>query len=85
MRTLKSPATAPIALSILLACAAVVGCAQHDDSDPPGGRSGLLIFTDNLTGCQYVARSSLNGAPEALTPRRHPDGTQVCAVAAAKR
>jgi hypothetical protein len=78
VRFFNSPATAPIAIATVLACSALVGCIERDDSDPPGGRSGLIIFTDNLTGCQYLARSSFNGAPEPLTPRLHADGTQVC-------
>lgn len=29
----------------------------YDDTDPPRGwgRSGLRVYTDNLTGCQYLA------------------------------
>lgn len=37
----------------------------RDDSDPAGtARSGMLIRTDNLTGCQYL-RAGSGG----LTPR----------------
>jgi hypothetical protein len=62
---------------MLIAAAALVACAR-DNSDPPGGYSGLIIYTDELTGCQYLARPSLNGAPSPLTPRQRADGTQVC-------
>lgn len=26
----------------------------HDDTDPPGGRSGVRLITDHVTGCQYL-------------------------------
>lgn len=45
----------------------------HDDSDPVNGRSGLGVYTDNLTGCQYLA--TLFGSP---TPRMDRNGKQVC-------
>jgi hypothetical protein len=32
----------------------------HDNSDPHNGRSGLIIYTDNLTGCQYLSKSGGN-------------------------
>lgn len=28
---------------------------EKDDSDPVDGRSGLTIYKDNLTGCQYLS------------------------------
>lgn len=48
----------------------------YDDSDPPGEkeRSGLRIYTDHRTGCQYVGAGFLGG----IIPRRNPDGSQVC-------
>ncbi|MYM65455.1 hypothetical protein GTP45_01230 [Pseudoduganella sp. FT55W] len=67
-----------MALSVVMAIAALVGCSQRDDSDPPGGRSGLLIYTDNLTGCQYLSRPRFLLKPEPLAPRMRADGTQVC-------
>lgn len=48
----------------------------HDNSDPPNGRSGLSIYTDNLTGCQYLRVGILS----ALTPRLDSEGKPVCAV-----
>jgi len=32
--------------------------APKDDTDPIDGRSGLSIYTDNLTGVQYVGNSN---------------------------
>lgn len=43
--------------------------APYDDTDPPGGRSGMGLRTDNLTGCQYLMSPSGN-----LTPRMADDG-----------
>lgn len=69
--------TTPLLVAVAFAVTALAACSR-DDSDPPHGRSGLLIFTDHLTGCQYLARSSLNGGPEPLQPRMRADGRQVC-------
>ena len=44
----------------------------YDDTDPPSGRSGLLVYTDAKTGCQYL-RASGGG----ITPRMQGDGKQV--------
>lgn len=47
--------------------------APRDDSDPPGGRSGFNIYTDALTGCQYLALPF-----RSHQPRMGADGKQVC-------
>lgn len=44
-----------------------------DSTDPPNGRSGLILYTDNLTGCQYLARPLFG----ALTPRLDGRGRHV--------
>lgn len=44
-----------------------------DDTDPPGGRSGLALKIDHGTGCQYLV-ASWGG----ITPRLDRDGKQVC-------
>lgn len=78
MSARKLPAgTAPLLIAVLLATTTLIACGS-DDSDPSVGKSGLIIFTDDLTGCQYLARPSHNRAPEPLTPRMRPDGHQVC-------
>jgi len=44
-----------------------------DDSDPPGWftrRSGVIVRTDNLTGCQYLV-------DHGITPRLDKNGKQV--------
>jgi len=43
----------------------------QDDSDGPNYNSHMNVFTDYLTGCQYLYRYS-------LTPRMGADGKQVC-------
>jgi hypothetical protein len=62
--------------AILALVAALAGCSggHRDDSDPANGRSGLAIYTDNLTGCQYLQA----GGDRALTPRMGADGKQIC-------
>jgi len=44
-----------------------------DDTDPPNGRSDLIVFTDHRTGCQYL--SSKRGG---LTPRFDSNGKHIC-------
>ena len=46
--------------------------APYDDTDPPGGRSGMALLTDHGTGCQYLYRSG------AITPRMDATGKQIC-------
>jgi hypothetical protein len=78
MRSLTASCIVPIALAIALAVIAVSGCARVV-SDPSAGQRGLVIYTDDQTGCQYVGRpgqSSQQATP--LTPRMEPTGTQVC-------
>lgn len=43
-----------------------------DDTDPPNGRSGLSLYTDNKTGLQYIG--TMFGS---LTPRLDSDGKQM--------
>lgn len=43
----------------------------RDDSDGPTENSHMEVFTDHLTGCQYLYRGS-------LTPRMDRTGKQVC-------
>ena len=50
-----------------------------DDTDPPSagpyfGRSGLGVYTDNRTGCQYVKAGFFGGT----TPRLDENGKPLC-------
>lgn len=48
---------------------------ERDDTDPPDGRvSGLALYTDHGTGCQYLKQGSFG----ALTPRLGEDGKPLC-------
>jgi len=48
-----------------------------DDTDPPDGRSGLILYTDAKTGCQYLSAPSLFSKTP-LTPRLGENGKQIC-------
>jgi hypothetical protein len=68
-----------IALNALLVLAILFGLnvindfIPRDDSDPRnGGRSGMSVFTDYLTGCQYL------GLRGTLTPRLDKNSKQIC-------
>lgn len=45
-----------------------------DPTDPPHGRSGLGLYTDSGTGCQYLKAGLFGG----ITPRLRKDGTPFC-------
>lgn len=47
---------------------------DHDATDPPDRRSGLSLYTDHGTGCQYVAAGFFGE----LTPRLGADGKPIC-------
>lgn len=46
---------------------------QRDDTDPPNGISGMGLFTDAASGCQYLGYGS-GAYGKALTPRIAGDG-----------
>ncbi|RZJ26197.1 MAG: hypothetical protein EOO54_03780 [Haliea sp.] len=46
-----------IALCVSGGLAFVARNTPHDDTDPPGERSGLRLYTDHRTGCQYLSAS----------------------------
>jgi len=43
-------------LLVLLALWALGRCVPKDDTDPAEGRSGMGLYTDHKTGCQYLAK-----------------------------
>lgn len=45
----------------------------YDDSDSPPRRSGMVIYKDHLTGCEYLGKF-FGG----VTPRLDTNGRQVC-------
>lgn len=57
---------------MLLFTPAFLSQCGKDNSDPPDGRSGLTIYTDALTGCEYLS-VMLGG----ITPRLDGDGRQI--------
>lgn len=67
----------PVVIVILIALGigAIFSSPTHDDSDPPGGRSGMRPLTDHRTGCQYL---TVPGG--GVTPRLDQDGKHICGV-----
>lgn len=62
-----------IAIAVLFFVVTMIGkCSPKDDTDPPEGRSGLSLKTDNLTGCQYL--TTMTG----ITPRVDSSGRHIC-------
>ncbi len=46
---------------------------HRDDTDPPSGRSGMILFIDYKTGGQYL------GSPSGgITPRLDEHGRHIC-------
>ncbi|MCE9565767.1 MAG: DUF6440 family protein [Planctomycetes bacterium] len=61
-------------LIVILLSTMFHGTAGRDDSDEQHGkRSGLTVYTDYKTGCQYLG-TILGG----VTPRLDRDGKPVC-------
>lgn len=64
-------------IALIIALEIVGHYLPHDSTDPPNSRSGLGIYTDHLTGCQYLASGFGFGG---LTPRMDANGKQVCEI-----
>jgi len=52
-------------------------CAPYDSTDnsTKNVRSGMKLYTDHLTGCQYLSTGILIGN---LTPRLNTNGSPMC-------
>lgn len=63
-----------LALIVILASALSYTTSHpRDDTDPPDGRSGMRLYVDHGTGCQYLQAPSSN-----LIPRLNASGTHLC-------
>ena len=64
-----------VGLIFLLVALAVDWLTPYDDTDDVanGERSGMILYTDNLTGCQYLKAGLFGG----MTPRLDREGQQV--------
>lgn len=70
----RSTFTMVFIVLVSLAVGALVDrVTPHDDTDPPGGRSGFRVMRDELTGCEYL--KTVFAAP---VPRLDESGKQVC-------
>lgn len=52
---------------------AITGHFDKDNTDSPNKRSGMQLYTDYLTGCQYLQGKRSGG----LTPRKDGQGNHV--------
>ncbi len=74
------PAFMPLLKCTLIVLAAVVATkvanrfVPYDDTDDKPTRSGMRLYTDHGTGCQYLSPGVFGG----LTPRARQDGTHYC-------
>lgn len=57
---------------VFIVMTSVLTSTPKDSTDSAVSRSGLRLYTDQKTGCQYVA------AGGGLTPRLRPNGTPMC-------
>jgi hypothetical protein len=53
--TLAMAGAALVFLLVLSWVMSVVAEPQREDQCPPAGISGMRLYTDNLTGCQYLS------------------------------
>lgn len=53
--------------------AMLAGCEEPPHVATQDGKQRMLVFTDDLTGCEYLYFYS-----GGITPRLSPDGTQIC-------
>ena len=64
----------PLILGLFVASLLYLFWSNNNDRSESDGRSGLVVFTDSQTGCQYVGWKF-----HALTPRLDNNGKQICA------
>lgn len=62
-----------MAVLILFAVVILDAVLPRDDTDTPTERSGMGLYTDHRTGCQYLGRSL-----GTLTPRLDAEGKPMC-------
>ena len=64
-----------IVIALVIAVVAIkLNKPKRSDADPPRGSSGLSVYSDYKTGCQYIA---VNGFGK-LMPRLTRDGKHLC-------
>lgn len=64
-----------IAIVVLVVLVMWAFSSKRDATDAPkGARSGLILYTDHETGCQYVQGGPLGG----ITPRLDEKGKPIC-------
>lgn len=69
-----------VTLVALISIGVFSAIVDHDNTDPPDGRSGMQLYTDALTGCQYLGKPA-----GGLTPRLDRNGQHICIERGATR
>lgn len=61
-----------ILLCIALILTAIFWPAERDSTDAPNSRSGLRLYRDHMTGCEYL------GGSGGITPRLDEQARPIC-------
>lgn len=63
-----------VAVSVAAAVFSVMSSLGKDSTDPVDGRSGMVLYVDAATGCNYLS----SGRQYGITPRLRADGSIWC-------
>lgn len=63
-----------ISVVISLVLAVLSSLSAKDNTDPSDSRSGMVLYVDAATGCNYLSSGSQHG----ITPRLRRDGSHWC-------
>lgn len=80
MKYLRDNLWIQLVILFLVTLSAAKCVATKDSTDPENGVSGMSLYTDALTDCQYL--STPFGS---LTPRLDRSGKQICSTTEFKR
>lgn len=76
----RFPRASVVLALIVIACllGGLMGCSKMNDADTELRHSNLIVYTDPLSGCQYLKPAGYSG----LAPRMDASGKQVCLLGA---
>lgn len=66
-------------IAFIFVIGVLIDGVQYDSTDDAenGRRSGMQLYVDYETGCEYLSGSNLFGSA-GITPRLNPEGRQIC-------